>query len=197
MEELKNSPSILFSSAAEKQSEGLFDEALRGYKKVQEVFPNSKESKLASDRIKEIKKKKADAKKQKEEEIKAKEESRKSPLELVDTYLKLNSISNPEVYLVVKYISNKTIDAYDVAFHCYDRYDEPVNHYLYNNRFEAISQKTIKPGETFGYEYFWTLYGHENTTKVKAVLKRVHMTDDTVWIPEYDQEVSVEEVLNE
>lgn len=109
IDELKNSPSILFSVASEKQNEKHFDEAIKKYNEVADLYPASKEAKLVPKRLKEIEEKKAKIEKKKEEEAKAKEEARKPPLELVDTYLKLNSISNPEAYPIVKNTSNKTL----------------------------------------------------------------------------------------
>jgi tetratricopeptide (TPR) repeat protein len=106
----------------------------------------------------------------------------KPPLEILKLGVTFNSIDNPEARLVVKNTSNKTIDAYEVKILTFDNYNEPVNHYLYdNNIFGAISQDIIKPGQTFGYDYYWTLHGYENTTKIKAVLVSVHFTDDSTW----------------
>lgn len=194
---LKNTSAIIFANASEMQSKELFEQAIDKYNTVLELHPLSDEAKIVPERIKEIELKIADIKRKEEEQIRAKEEARKPPLKLVKTYLRLNSISNPEAYIVVENVSKKTVDAYTVGFYCYDRYDKPVNHYLYNtNRYGGLSQNTIGPSKTFGYNNYWTLHGHENTAKIKAVLENVHMTDGTVWEPEYDQEVSIEGTLN-
>lgn len=194
---LKNTSAIIFADASEMQRKELFEQAIDKYNTLLELHPLSDEAKIVPDRLQEIEFKIAEIKRKEEEEIRAKEEARKPPLKLVKTYLRLNSISNPEAYIVVENVSKKTVDAFTVGFYCYDRYDKPVNHYLYStNRYGGLSQNTIGPGKTFGYNNYWTLHGHENTAKIKAVLESVHMTDGTVWKPEYDQEVSIEGTLN-
>jgi len=117
------------------------------------------------------------------------------PLKLLKALVTFNAIDNPEARVIVKNVSKKTVDAYDLGIYCFDRYGDPVNHYLYDtNRFGALSQNTIKPGQSFGSNSYWTLYGHENTAKIKVVLEKVHFTDGTTWIPAEGQEVFVEGV---
>lgn len=85
------------------------------------------------------------------------------------------------------------MDAFTIGIYCYDRYGDEVKHYLNDtNRFGGISQHTIKPSKSHGYNSYWTLHGHENTSKIKVVLEKVHMTDDSVWEPVKDQEVWIE-----
>ncbi|RKD20959.1 hypothetical protein BEP19_14835 [Ammoniphilus oxalaticus] len=115
----------------------------------------------------------------------------KPPLELLKSWVTFNSIGNPEARIRLKNITNKSVDAFDVKILTFDNYNQPVNHYLYKeNIFSGVSQDIINPGITTGDNYYWTLHGHDNTTKIKTVLVRVHFTDDSVWEnPNWSQEV--------
>ncbi len=202
-EDLKNQPQNRFAKGVELESKNQLEDALNEFKDLVSKYPLSSEAKQGSNKIKEIQKKIADIKKAEEikiagqkkiEEQKKQEEDEKikPPLQLVKAMITFNAISNPEASVVVKNVSKKTVDAYTIGIYCYDRYDQPVNHYLYNtNLFEGISQHTVKPSKSIGYDYIWTLYGYENTSKIEAVLEKVHMTDGTVWEPIEGQKVSI------
>lgn len=191
-EKLINSSSYLYSEAVSYFQDSKYDDAKKMFTNIISKYPNSEEAKNSKVKITEIDKKVADIKKAEEEKKRAYEESIKPPLQLVKTWVGFNSIDNPEAYLVVKNISKKTIDAFNVGVYCFDRYDNPVNHYLYDtNKFGGISQDTIKPGQSHGYNNYWTLFGHENTSKIKVVLEKVHMTDGTEWVPANGQEISI------
>lgn len=106
----------------------------------------------------------------------------KPPLKVLKAWVTFNSIGNPEARVRVKNVSDKTIDAYTLAILTFNNFNKPVEHYLdETNVFGAIAQHTIKSGRTIGDNYYWTLFGHDNTTKIKAILKEVHFTDDTTW----------------
>jgi len=114
------------------------------------------------------------------------------PIYFVSAEVNFNSIGTPEANLVVKNISKKVIDAYEIKIYCYDRFDRPVRHYATNsNVSEGISQEKIGPnginGSKISEDYYccgdtWTLYGHDTTTKIKVYLSKVHFTDGTRWI---------------
>ncbi|MBP2651621.1 MAG: hypothetical protein H6Q74_2446 [Firmicutes bacterium] len=120
------------------------------------------------------------------------------PLELVEAEVKLNDSGNPEARVVVKNISPKTVDAYMVGIFCYDRFGDKVKPYAQgSNRFSGINQRTVRPGQTFGDDYYWTLRGHENTTKIEVVLEKVHFTDGTMWIPKAGQRIAIKGALDQ
>ena len=48
------------------------------------------------------------------------------PIYFVSAQVNFNSIGTPEANLVIKNISKKVIDAYDIKVYCYDRFDRPV-----------------------------------------------------------------------
>jgi hypothetical protein len=131
-------------------------------------------------------------------EEKARLKKQKPPLEFVEAWIQLNIISNPEARVVVRNVSNRTVDAYTLDIYCYDRFDTPVNDILHHsNQYPVIAQKTIGPGGTYGYNSYWTLHSHETTTKIHVVLVKVHFTDGDTWTPAHGQEVSIDGVLNE
>lgn len=105
-----------------------------------------------------------------------------SPLALSEAYVSFNVIGIPEANLSVYNITDKEIDAYEISILCYDNYNRPVNHYLYKvNSFKGLSQDTIQPGDESSGAL--TLYGHENTTKIKILLKSVHYKRYGAWYP--------------
>ncbi len=108
---------------------------------------------------------------------------RKIPLFLIAATVTLNSIGTPEVTIIPGSLSLDTIDAYTVSIYCYNNFDEPVNHYSSgSNIFKAISQETINPFRTEEYGNTWTLYGFDNTRKVKVYLIKVHFTNGKTWV---------------
>jgi hypothetical protein len=132
--------------------------------------------------------------KNKQDEINKKYEKLRSmgvPIELSKASVSYNSIGNPEAILEVRNISSKVIDAFEVDVLCYDNYNRAVNHYLYkSNRFKGISQDEIEPlGENYS---SWTLYGYENTTKIKINIKSVHFKNGTKWLPKTNISISGE-----
>lgn len=105
-----------------------------------------------------------------------------SPLAFAEASVTYNSIGNPEANVSVYNISENIIDAFEVSILCYDNYNRPVKHYLYKtNVFKGISQEVIEPSN--GTSGVWTLYGHENTTKVIFILKSVHYKNKGAWYP--------------
>jgi hypothetical protein len=126
---------------------------------------------------------------------KAQKEQAKPPLELIKAWVGHNIIGNPEAHVIVKNASKKKVDAFTIGIYCYDRFDKAVNEYgVGSNRFGGLSQNTISPGKTFGYNRYWTLFGHENTAKIKVELEQVHMTDGTTWTPQGNQKITIEGV---
>lgn len=108
--------------------------------------------------------------------------SRKIPLYLHAANVTLNSIGNPEANIIVANISNDTIDAYRVAIHCFNNFGEQVIHYSKGtNVFTGISQDKIYPSVVSDYPDTWTLYGLENTRKIKVYLISVHFTNGKTW----------------
>ncbi len=101
---------------------------------------------------------------------------------LSEASVSFNAIGIPEANLSVYNITDKEIDAYEISILYYENFNRPVNHYLYRvNRFKGLSQDTIQPGdESSG---TWTLYGHENTTKINILLKSVQYKKHGVWYP--------------
>lgn len=192
-EKLLNSSAYIYSEAVSYFQDSKYEDAKKMFNNIISKYPNSEEAKNSKVKNTEIDKKIAEIRKAEEDKKRAYEESKKPPLQLVKTWVGFNAIDNPEVYVVVKNIGKKTVDAYTLGIYCYDRYGNPVNHYLDNtNRYGALSQNTIKPRQSFGNNYYWTLYGHENTSKIKVILEKVHMTDGTEWFPIDGQEISIE-----
>lgn len=107
------------------------------------------------------------------------------PIKFTSVTKEENSIGTPEVVLIFKNLSGKTIDAFEADVYCYDNYDRPVKHYLRGtNRYGIIYQAEDKSENIVSGEHdyaVWTVYGHDNTTKFKVTLRSVHYTDGTRW----------------
>lgn len=136
---------------------------------------------------------------QKLAEQKAYEESIKPPVELLEAITKKNMIGEPMVSLGIKNNSQKTIDAYTISVYCYNNFNVALQEFgAGSDHFKGISQHSIAPGQTAGYDgRFWTLHGFETATKVEVVLEKIHFTDDTTWTPAKGQRVSVKGSLAE
>lgn len=135
---------------------------------------------LEKQRLKEEKQKKIEEEKEQKRFETAKASG--SPIYFISAKVTFNAIDNPEASIQLKNISTNTIDAYTVGIYCYNRYGNAVNHYAYNtNRYGGLSQDTILPDDT-DYDT-WTLFGHENTAKIKVVIEKVHFTNGKTWYP--------------
>lgn len=141
--------------------------------------------KIVVDAIKKEKDTAIEAEVQRNNQFKAlikKYKSINSLLAMSEAYISFNSIGIPEANLTVHNITDRAIDAFEITILCYDNYNRPVNHYLYRvNSFKGLSQDAIQSGEESSGT--WTLYGHENTTKIKILLKSVHYKKYGAWYP--------------
>ncbi len=155
--------------------------AEKDLKDYNEYFKKYKDSLLMADLDKIV----IESEVQRNNQLKAlikKYKSLNSPLAMSEAYVSFNSIGIPEANLSVYNITDKEIDAFEITILCYDNYNRPVNHYLSRvNSFKGLSQDTIQSGEESSGT--WTLYGHENTTKIKILLKSVHYKLYGVWYP--------------
>jgi len=114
------------------------------------------------------------------------------PLTIVSASIKHNSIGQPIVSMIVKNTFPQDVVAYSVAIHCWDRFERPVIHSILSddNVYHGISQATVKPGALEGQGRAWTLHCHDNTAKVKVVLAKVRLSDESEWTAG-EKEVSV------
>ena len=114
----------------------------------------------------------------------------KSPIAIVEPKVNFNSIGNPEAFMKFINISNKVIDAITIDIYCYNNFNNPVNHYLHKtNLFRGIAQEEFSQNEeSFG---IWTLYGYDNTTKFKAIIRQIHFKDNTKWINNKNDAISI------
>lgn len=212
IDRLENTSTHLFAQAAEAQHGKQHDNALSQYKQIVEKFPTSAEAVEAQKRITLIQAElarqnaaakaaalrqkalaEAEAKRIQAEEAakrRAYEESIKPPLKLVGARVTFNCIGNPEAGVLVRNVSRKTVDAYTIRIYCYDRFGDPINYLNESNYQGGISQDTLRPGRSSGYDT-WTLYGRETTAKIRVELRKVHMTDGTEWEPQANQQVAV------
>ena len=120
------------------------------------------------------------------------EKAGRCPLSLVSARLDYDVIGQPTVSTTVKNIAPQDVVAYTVEVHCWDRFDQPVNHSMLrdDNVFSGISQRTIRPGRTEGQDRFWTLHFFENTAKVKVILTKARLKDGSEWTSA-EEEVSI------
>jgi len=190
---LKNTPQGRYAKASDIEKNNKPDEALQEYNEIIKLYPNTDESKNAQLRINAIMQAKQEEKEKEEAKKREYEESIKPPLQLVKAQIVFNVLGYPEAKVIVKNTSSKIVDAYTVSIYCYDNFNNPVKKYnADSNKFGGISQDIINPGQSNGYDGTWTLHGHENTTKIKVVLDKVHMSDNSTWTPQKGQEISVE-----
>ncbi|WP_026669344.1 DUF5780 domain-containing protein [Butyrivibrio sp. AE3006] len=105
------------------------------------------------------------------------------PLKITKIIVTKNSINDNQLSVNCKNESDKTVDAFEIDFYCYDNYGKPVNKYVRDdNILHCISQKRIQPNGTFdGSNSYWNTYGYDNATQYEAYVVSVHYTDGTEW----------------
>lgn len=112
------------------------------------------------------------------------------PLRFVSASIARDILDTPIAHFVVENTSAKIVDAFEVTIYCFNRFGDPVEGFLDDSIVEGIAQRTILPGEDK--EFSFRLIFRATASKIRVVLKRVHMTDGSVWKPLPDQEVVVE-----
>ncbi len=117
------------------------------------------------------------------------------PLEFVSCKLKTDTVGVPYLYIRVKNISDKTIDAYIIQTYFYDRWGNPCNHYLkHTNVFTGNSNEIIDPNNLSPSNRYWYLHGYESITEIEAEVIKVHFQDGSIWEPHYINNTYYEEL---
>ena len=104
-------------------------------------------------------------------------------LTVISSKIVEDTIASPAWYVTVKNTSTKTIDAYTIAADLYNNFDEPVegpdSFGARNNTVSAMSQYTLKPGDSEDHNF--TLAGYDSVTKIKNVrITKIHFTDGSM-----------------
>lgn len=101
------------------------------------------------------------------------------PIYIVGHGIVTNIIGMPELVLVVRNTTSKTVEAFDITAECANKFGEAVNFPGQGNAFRGTWQTRIAPGETMTAR--WQLSLHRNTTKAWTWVNRVKLADGTVW----------------
>jgi len=114
------------------------------------------------------------------------------PLSFVSAKLDFDILGTPTVGAPVRNVCSQGVVAFTVSIDCYNRFGEPVKGWNFgSNQVDGISQTTVAPGQTFGDGRYWTLYGHDNTTRVTITLVRIKLADGTEWTASDDDRPSI------
>ena len=97
-----------------------------------------------------------------------------------------NSAGTPELTLQFTNTGEKEIVALDFYVTCYDAYGEIVKGYgRYDVYAGTYQDSPIMPGKSSPYDWYWPMYGFDNTKSVKvAVIKYKLAGEEAVVIPE-------------
>lgn len=108
---------------------------------------------------------------------------------IVSASIENNSIGIPELHVVVKNTSEKTMDGIEITASFYNNFDEPAGEWgdPNDNSLLVRSQDVIAPGDSE--PMYWNLTAFSGATKVtKAEVIRVHYTDGTEIARQYPSE---------
>ncbi len=117
--------------------------------------------------------------------------ARQCPLKLVRLRLGRNDKKVPTVALTVKNVSRQNVVGYTCRVYSFNKNDQPdpVTGTLQDN---PIAQRPIKPGQSAGGDWVWTLRSAKTTAKVSVVLESVSLADGSKWTPHDRQTVSIQ-----
>lgn len=102
------------------------------------------------------------------------------PIQILKNWLANDAIGTPTIRIYYKNISSKDIDAITFSVSCFNNFNEPVNGSLDGNKFQGISQTTLRAGKKE--ESTWTMYSFDLTTKTDTpLITKVHFTDGSKW----------------
>ena len=124
----------------------------------------------------------------------ARELPREQPIIVQPVKLSVNSAGTPELYVQFKNNTNETIDRLDFYVQCWNTYGEKIKGYgrydYSDNYYEATSDDyysggPIKPGKSTPSDWYWGLYGFDETRRVKIAVHRYHTLEGSaVNIPD-------------
>ncbi len=119
--------------------------------------------------------------------------ARQCPLKLVDLRLGRDDKKVPTVALTVKNVSREKVVGYTCRVYCFNKDDQPVKHAVSGGvALNPIAQRPIKPGQSTGGDWVWTLESRKTTTKISVVLERVRLADGSEWTLYDRQTVSIQ-----
>lgn len=109
-------------------------------------------------------------------------------LEVDDVMLSEDMIGTPQLSVSMTNTGDSDVDAFDIKVRCYNKYDELIRGYGFDDYYNGTSQDTIiKAGETKDIDGCWSLYGFDNATRFEVSIDRYHTVDgDTVEINNAD-----------
>lgn len=112
----------------------------------------------------------------------------KNPLEPIDVpfnisikKVKTNSAGTPEVDIVFTNTGKQDIAAFDFYVKCYDAYGEIVKGYSrYDYYAGTYQEKTLKAGKATPSNWYWSLYGFDNTKTIEVAITKYKPTKGEV-----------------
>jgi len=117
-------------------------------------------------------------------DIKLKEEFYKKncPLEIKRLKSYIDSVGVFHICIVVKNITLKTVDGYEIKMTFTNRFGEACNYYTSNtNIFIGNSNQVIRPGNLTNGNNYWYIYGYDGITNVRTEITRAHYENGYVW----------------
>jgi uncharacterized membrane protein len=102
-----------------------------------------------------------------------------SPVTVEKATVGQDMIGTPQANVTFKNTSKKEIDGIKARIKTFNNFDEPVNGFMSDNTFDAISQDKIAAGKIN--TSVWTMYNFDTTSKIKVEVYNVHFTDGTTW----------------
>lgn len=107
------------------------------------------------------------------------------PIEISSIKVERNSIGTPEVYVVVKNNSDKSIDAFDFRLRGYNNYGELVKNYGKEYQLCTFnsdsSSEYIEPGKASNKHFYWAAYSLDGATKFEVALIKCHEVDGKTY----------------
>lgn len=113
-----------------------------------------------------------------------------APVKIEKVTIKKDMIGQPNLYLVIRNISQKKIDAYKIVVECRNNYNEKLKQFGFGDTyFKGIGQETINPNELNERGAYWTLNGFDTATRFHIRVFSIHFADGTEWRPDDDNVV--------
>jgi len=117
-----------------------------------------------------------------------------NPVSFYEAALYYDAIGAPNLRISLCNNTNTTVDAFKASIYSYNRFDEPVNNFLYKtHKAKIINQPNppIRQDECGGWLTSYALYFQESAAKVKVVLTEIHFTNGKTWKPNKGHAITI------
>ncbi len=110
------------------------------------------------------------------------EQSEDRPIRVLRSRVRINSAGTPELTIILKNTTRKTVDGFKFQVRCFNNFNDPVLNRMRrrSDEYSGISSDTIRAGQQRSLGT-WSLFDFPTCSKAIVVITDAHFADNTLW----------------